>query len=238
MKVDILGISVHPDDIELASSGTVLRHVDQGYTVGIVDLTQGELGTRGSGPLRIKEAENSAKILGLSFRENLGLKDGFFEVNEENILPVAAAIRQYQPTIILANSLHDRHPDHGRAAELVRRAIFVSGLVKVETKRNGLMQSKWRPKAAYHYIQDYRLKPDVVVDITAYQSKKMESILAFKSQFYDPNSTEPESPISSKEFLDYVKAADQVFGRLIGVPFAEGFNVRRPVGVTDLIELM
>ena len=237
MKVDILGISVHPDDIELCASGTVLRHIDQGYTVGIVDLTQGELGTRGSGPLRLQEASKSAEILGLSFRENLGLRDGLFQVNEENILPVVKAIRKYQPDIIIANALKDRHPDHGRAAELVYRAAFLSGLVKVETKDNGVLQSKWRPRVIYHSIQDYRLHPDLVVDITPYQAKKMEAIMAFKSQFYDPNSTEPSSPISSKEFLDYVQAADQVFGRFIGVAFAEGFNVRRPIGVIDLIKL-
>ncbi len=237
MKVDILGISVHPDDIELSASGTVLKHVDQGYTVGIIDLTQGELGTRGTAEIRLQEAANSAKILGLTFRENLGLKDGFFEINESTIFPIVRSIRQYQPSIVIANALKDRHPDHGRAAELVRRAIFIAGLLKVETKQNGVIQPKWRPKTVFHYIQDNLLHPDLVVDITPFAEKKMQSIRAFKSQFYDPNSKEPESPISSKEFLEYVQASDKIFGRYIGVKYAEGFNVRRPIGVNDLLRL-
>ena len=237
MKVDILGISVHPDDIELSASGTVLKHIDLGYSAGIVDLTQGELGTRGNAEIRLQEATNSAKVLGLSFRENLGLSDGFFEINESTILSIVKSIRKYQPSIILANALKDRHPDHGRAADLVRRAIFISGLLKVETKLNGVLQTKWRPKAVYHYIQDNLRHPDLVVDITPYAEKKMQSILAYKSQFYDPNSKEPESPISSKEFLEHVQASDQVFGRYLGVRHAEGFNVFRPVGVKDLLSL-
>jgi len=237
MKTDILGISVHPDDIELAACGTVLKHVDAGYQVGIVDLTQGEMGTRGTAELRLQEAQASSEILGLAFRENLGLEDSLFEINQETLTPLVKSIRKYQPKVIIANALKDRHPDHGRAAELVRRAVFLSGLVKFETKEQGIVQPRWRPKAVYHYIQDYRLHPDLVIDITPFADKKMEAIMAFKSQFYDPNSTEPESPISSKEFLEYVQSADKIFGRFINVKYAEGFNVRRPIGVSDLTKL-
>lgn len=239
MKVDILAIGVHPDDVELCASGTILKHLDLGYTVAICDLTQGELGTRGSGPLRLQEAEKAKQILGISHRENLGMADGFFQHNEENIKKVAKVIRKYKPEIVLANAVTDRHPDHGRASKLISDACFYAGLVKIETRDDeGLIQSAWRPKAVYHYIQDRNLKADFVVDITQYLDKKIESIMAYSSQFFDPESKEPETPISSKAFIDYMKAKNRAYGRDIGAEYAEAFTVERNMGVKNLFDLV
>jgi bacillithiol biosynthesis deacetylase BshB1 len=237
MKLDILAIGVHPDDVELSCSGTLLKHISQGKICGVLDLTCGELGTRGSGELRLVEAQDAAKVLGVSVRDNLKMADGFFRNDEAHQLAIIKKIREYQPEIILCNAVSDRHPDHGRAAQLVSEACFYSGLRKVETIVDGKPQAAWRPKAVYHYIQDHQLKPDFVVDITAFMDKKMEAIKAFKSQFYDPNSKEPESPISVKNFFDVVKGKNAVFGRDAGFEFAEGFNVERTIGVTDLFQL-
>ncbi len=237
MKVDILAIGVHPDDIELACVGTLLKHIAMGKKVGLLDLTQGELGTRGSGPLRLKEAEASAKIMGAAFRINLGMEDGFFLNTTENKIKIIEVIRQCQPEIVLANAVRDRHPDHGRAALMTSEACFLSGLIKIETYDDGKLQDKWRPKNVYHYIQDYTLEPDFVQDITGFVDKKMECIQAFSSQFYDPKSKEPSSPISSKAFLDSVIAKSQVHGRFIGVDYGEGFNTARPVGVDSLFDI-
>ena len=238
MKVDILAIGVHPDDIELACSGTLLRHIDQGKTVGLLDLTKGELGTRGSGELRLIEAANAAKMIGAIFRKNLGMADGFFQYSKENILKIIPVIRACQPEIILANSITDRHPDHGRAAKLVADACFYSGLVKVETRDdNGQLQERWRPKALYHYIQDRNRVPDFVVDITEYVDKKEELILAFRSQFFDPDSTELATPISGKDFLDFLRAKARTYGRAATFEYAEGYNVDRTIGVRDLFDL-
>lgn len=239
MKVDILAIGVHPDDVELCASGTILKHLDLGYTVAICDLTQGELGTRGSGPLRLQEAEKAKQILGISHRENLGMADGFFQHNEENIKKIAKVIRKYKPEIVLANAIRDRHPDHGRASKLISDACFYAGLVKIETRDDeGLIQSAWRPKAVYHYIQDRNLKADFVVDITQYLDKKIESIMAYSSQFFDPESKEPETPISSKAFIDYMKAKNRAYGRDIGAEYAEAFTVERNMGVKNLFDLV
>ena len=178
MKLNILGIAVHPDDIEIGCGGTVLKHIDMGYSVGIIDLTRGELGTRGTPELRMQEAQEAAKILGVHVRENLEMADGFFTHSKENILRIVPKIRKYQPDIVLTNTLEDRHPDHGRAAKLVAEACFLAGLVKIETRdENEQLQERWRPKAIYHFIQDYYLKPDVIVDISPYIEKKNGGIV-------------------------------------------------------------
>lgn len=236
-KLDILAIGVHPDDVELSCSGTLLKHIAMGKKCGILDLTCGELGTRGSGPLRLIEAANSAKILGITVRDNLKMADGFFKNDKDHQIAIIKKIREYQPEIVLCNAVSDRHPDHGRAAELVSEACFYSGLIKVETAYDGFKQIAWRPKAVYHYIQDRQLKPDFVVDVTAFVDKKMQAIQAFKSQFFDPESNEPESPISVKNFFDVVKGKMAVFGRDAGYDYAEGFTVERTFGVNNLFDL-
>lgn len=237
MKLDILAIGIHPDDVELSASGTILKHIALGKKVGILDLTRGELGTRGSAELRTQEANNAAKILGLSVREQLNMADGFFENNEAHQKQIIEIIRKYQPEIILCNAISDRHPDHGRAAKLTSDACFYSGLIKIETKENNVVQSAWRPKAIYHYIQDNFMEPNFVIDITAHMSKKMDSIMAYSSQFFDPNSKEPETPISSKNFMESVKAKASMFGRAINAEYAEGFTVNRYIGVENLFDL-
>lgn len=238
MKLDILAIGVHPDDVELSASGTLLKHIALGKKAGILDLTRGELGTRGNAALRTDEAMKSAEILGLSMREQLTMADGFFENNESNQKHIIKVIRKYQPELILCNAVSDRHPDHGRAAKLVSDACFYSGLAKIETRADDhALQTPWRPKAVYHYIQDRYIKPDFVVDITSYMNKKMESILAFSSQFYDPNSKEPETPISSKNFMENIKSKAMVFGREINCDYAEGFTAERHIGVENLFDL-
>lgn len=236
-KLDILAIGVHPDDVELGCSGTILKHIAQGKKVGILDLTKGELGSRGSGELRIIEADNSAKILGVSVRENLGFADGFFTNDKEHQIQIIKILRKYQPDIVLANAPKDRHPDHGRASQLVSEACFYSGLVRIETELNGNNQELWRPKAVYHYIQDRFLKPDFVVDVSGFMDKKIEAIMAFSSQFYNPESELPETPISSKKFMDFIKARMANFGRDISVEYAEGFTVDRVIGVEDITQL-
>lgn len=237
MKLDILAIGVHPDDIELSASGTILKHIAIGKTVGLLDLTRGELGTRGCATLRTQEANHAAKILGVVVREQLTMKDGFFENNEEHQKQIIQIIRKYQPEIILCNAISDRHPDHGRAAKLTSEACFYSGLVKIETMDHTIIQKPWRPKAVYHYIQDNFIEPDFVVDITPFMNKKMESIMAYSSQFYDPNSKEPATPISSANFMEYVKAKSSLFGRSINCDYAEGFTVDRYIGVENLFDL-
>ncbi len=239
MKVDILAIGVHPDDVELGCSGTILKHIDLGYKVGILDLTEGELGTRGNAKLRLEEAQDAAKILGVVQRKNIGLADGFFENNRESKLKIVQGIRYFQPDIILANAIDDRHPDHGRAAKLVYDACFLSGLIKVETESDsGGSQPAWRTRILYNYIQDRDLAADLVVDITGFIDQRMESILAFRSQFFDPNSREKGSPISGKDFLEFLDAKARTYGRQIGVEFGEGFTLARPVGTQDLLKLI
>ena len=239
MKVDILAIGVHPDDIELACSGTLLKHIDLGKTVGLLDLTTGELGTRGSGPIRLIEAANSAKMMGAKFRKNIQIADGFFRYSQTNLLKIISVIRGCQPDIILANSLTDRHPDHGRAAKLVADACFYAGLAKVKTAgEDGNDQERWRPQALYHYIQDRNLVPDFVVDITGYEDKKEALILAFKTQFFDPDSSELATPISGKDFLEFLRAKAKTYGRPANFQSAEGFNVDRTIGVKNIFNLV
>jgi bacillithiol biosynthesis deacetylase BshB1 len=238
MKLDILAFAAHPDDVELAASGTLYKHIKQGKKAGIVDLTRGELGTRGSAEIRDQEAEASAKILGLSARHNLDLGDGFFEINQNTLKAIIRVIRLYQPEIILCNSVSDRHPDHGRGGDLVSRAAFLAGLRKIETIHEGEVQAAFRPKAIYRYIQDRWIEPDVIVDITDEMDTKMASIKAFSSQFYDPNSSEPVTPISTADFLSFLDARSRQYGRLINTTYGEGFNVERPIGVEDLTQLL
>ena len=238
MKLDILAIGIHPDDVELSASGTLLRHAAQGKTFGMLDLSKGELGTRGTPEIRAKEAADSARILGAQVRETLDVPDGLFVDSPENRLKIIRVIRQYRPDIVLCNALTDRHPDHGRAAVMEAEACFYAGLARIETYDNeGNLQEKWRPKAVYHYIQDQQLVPDFVVDISPWFDKKMESILAFRSQFYDPGGDAPNTPISGKDFLDFMEAKARVFGRSIQAAYAEGFNVARTPGVRDLFDL-
>lgn len=238
MKVDILAIGAHPDDVELSCSGTLAKHVQMGEKIGILDLTKGELGTRGSAELRTKEAEAAAKILKASFRVQLDMKDGFFVNDEKHQLLIIEQIRKYKPEIVLCNAVSDRHPDHGRAAKLVSDACFYSGLIKIETLIEGKKQEAWRPKALYHYIQDHFIHPDFVIDVTEYMDVKHDSIKAYSSQFFDPNSKEPSTPISSKEFLESLNSKMSIWGRSIGVQYAEGFTVDRYPGVNSLFDLV
>ena len=237
VKLDILAFGAHPDDVELGCGGTLAKEISNGKKVGIIDLTAGELGTRGSAELRTLEANEASKILGLKTRENLNFKDGFFKNDENHQIKVIQVIRKYQPEIILCNALDDRHIDHPKASKLVSDSSFLSGLVKIDTSLNGEKQQPWRPKSVYHYIQWKNLSPDFVVDVSGFIEKKISAINAYKSQFYNPESNEPETLISKKNFIDNVinKSAD--LGRLIGVDYAEGFNTQRLLGVSSLNDL-
>lgn len=238
MKIDILAIGIHPDDVELSCSGTIAKHIAFGKKVGILDLTQGELGTRGNAELRTKEANEAAIILGVSFRTQLNLKDCFFENNEENQKKIIEIIRKHQPEIILCNAISDRHPDHGRASKLVSDSSFYSGLIKIETHTDNKIQQAWRPKAVYHYIQDQYIHPDFVIDISDFIDIKHKAIMAYSSQFYNPSSNEPETPISSKHFIESVNSKMSILGRDIGVKFAEGYTVDRYPGINSLFDLV
>jgi N-acetylglucosamine malate deacetylase 1 len=233
-KVDILAIGVHPDDVELGCGGTLIKEVKNGRRVGICDLTQGELGTRGSADIRLVEAEAAREIIGADFRVNLGLPDGFIESNKLSQLKIIEVIRASQPDVVICNALQDRHPDHGRSAELEKVACFLSGLRRIETSFDGVEQTAWRPKVVLHYIQDRFLVPDIVIDITDCWDQKMKAILAFSSQFYDPKSNDPESAISSKEFLELQRGRGLQMGRYIGASFGEGFMSERPLGAKGL----
>lgn len=237
MKVDILAFGAHPDDVELSCVGTLLDAIHRGKKVGIVDLTQGELGTRGSGPLRLVEAENSRQLMGATYRHNLDMGDGFFEINEKSLLQIIQEIRFGQPELVLANSIDDRHPDHGRASELVHRACFLAGLTKIKTTFNGLDQEAWRPKSVFYYIQDKNLDPDFVIDISSYMDTKIECIKCFSSQFYDPNSDEPDTPLTGDDYFDFIKGKAKSYGRHIGAGYAEGFNTRKYLGVKNIMDL-
>ena len=238
MKLDILAFGAHPDDVELGCAGTITKEVSLGKKVGIVDLTQGELGTRGSAELRKVEAENAAKIMGVSVRENLKFADGFFVNDKEHQLEIIKMIRKYQPEIVLCNAIDDRHIDHGKGSKLVSDACFLSGLQKIETELNGTQQEKWRPKLVYHYIQWKNIEPDFVVDITGFIDKKVEAVMAYSSQFFDPNSKGPQTPISSKNFTDSIEYRARDLGRLIGTEYAEGFTVERYIAVDSLGKLI
>ncbi|MFY0631113.1 MAG: bacillithiol biosynthesis deacetylase BshB1 [Flavobacteriaceae bacterium] len=238
MKLDILAFGAHPDDVELGAAGTIAKEISLGKKVGIVDLTRGELGTRGSAELRKVEATNAANILGVSARENLGFADGFFVNDKEHQLEIIKMIRKYQPEIVLCNAIDDRHIDHGKGSKLVSDACFLSGLQKIETELNGEQQEKWRPKLVYHYIQWKNIEPDFVVDVTGFMDQKIDSVMAYSSQFFDPKSTEPQTPITSKNFTDSIEYRARDLGRLIGVDHAEGFTVERFVAVDSLDKLI
>lgn len=237
MKLDILAFGAHPDDVELSASGTVILAVQQGKKVGVVDLTEGELGTRGSVKTRYQEAGKASEIMGLSARENLQMPDGFFTHSKENQLKIVEQVRRFRPEIVLCNAVSDRHPDHGKGSKLVSDALFISGLRKVETTWQGVSQEAWRPKAVYHYIQDRYLKPDFVIDVSSVWQQRMKAVMAYDSQFYNPDSKEPVSPIATKEFLQTVEGKAAIFGRNIGVQFAEGFTTERTLGVRDLFDI-
>jgi bacillithiol biosynthesis deacetylase BshB1 len=239
LKLDILVFAVHPDDAELGCAGTIASHIATGKKVGIVDFTQGELGTRGTPEIRLQEAEDTKEILGLSIRENLRMRDGFFRNDEEHQKLLIKVIRTYQPEIVLANAVEDRHPDHGRAAELTTQACFYSGLRVIETTDDeGNSQVAWRPKVVYHYIQDRYIEPDFVADISDFWEVKEKAIRAFKSQFYDPASDEPESYLTSPDFLTFLKARSEVMGHKIGVKYGEGFTKSKMIGVKNLFDLI
>ena len=238
MKLDILVFGAHPDDAELGCGGTIAKEVSLGKKVGIIDLTCGELGTRGSGELRIIEARNAAEILGVAIRENLGFSDGFFTNDKKHQLEVVKMIRKYQPDIVLCNAVDDRHIDHGKGSQLVSDACFLSGLVKVVTTLEDEKQEKWRPKQVYHYVQWKNSTPHFVVDVTGFIPAKTAAVLAYSSQFYDPKSTEPETPITSKNFIDSINYRAKDLGRLIGVEHAEGFTSERYVAVENLSKLI
>lgn len=235
MKVDILFIAAHPDDVELCCAGTVFSHIAQGYSVGIADLTAGELGTRGSAAIRAEEAANASAIMGISFRENLELRDGFFDFSEENKLAIIRVIRNHRPEIVITNAIRDRHPDHGRASQLVSESCFLAGLPKIGVNIAGQSLVAWRPRHVYHMIQDRYIAPDICVDITPYMDKKTEAVMAFKSQFYDPVSSEPNTPISGLDFQEFLKARAREMGRLIGVEYAEGYTSDTPVRKNNLL---
>ena len=238
MKLDILVLAAHPDDAEISCAGTIASHVAMGRKVGIVDFTKGELGTRGTVEIRAKEAAASAAILGVSVRENLGLKDGFFQNDPTHQLAVVRAIRKYQPSIVLANAIHDRNIDHGKGAELAHDACFLSGLIRIETLDDeGKKQAPWRPAAVYHYIQSLYIEPDFIVDVSDYWHIKMEALKAFRSQFYDPQSDETETYISSPSFIKMVEARAIDWGHAIGTKYGEGFTTRRYPGVNSLFDL-
>lgn len=240
LKLDILVLAVHPDDAELGCGGTIAKHVAVGHKVGIVDLTRGELGTRGTAEIRDQEAAEAGRILGLAVRENLAIPDGFFENTREYQLKVIAAIRKFQPEIVITNAYHDRHPDHGRANQLVEASAFLAGLRKVETlDDNGQPQEAWRPKQVLHFIQDNYIQPNIVIDVTEYWDTKMASVFAYGSQFHNPdwNSDEPQTYISSPQFTAVVEGRGREFGKSIGVKYAEGFTSKKILGVDSLMDL-
>lgn len=236
--VDILAFGAHPDDVELSCAGTLIKHIKLGYSVAIVDLTRGELGTRGSAELRDKEAAEAAEIMGVKYRENLNMRDGFFVNDEQHQFAVARMIRKYKPRVVFCNAIEDRHPDHGKASKLVSDACFIAGLVKVKTELEGVEQTAHRPTSVYHYIQDRYLKPDVLVDISDEMEQRMNAIKAYSSQFYNPDSVEPGTAISSKEFMQMLESRPAEWGRIIGVKYAEGFTVERLIGVENIFSIM
>ena len=238
MKLDILAFGAHPDDVELACSGTMILHQQAGLKTGIIDLTRGEMGTRGTATIRESEALKSKEILRLSVRENLNLLDGYIQNDRDSRLAIVSKIREFKPDIILCNAITDRHPDHGSASKLVSDSIFLAGLPKVISKGStGEVQSEWKVLKVYHYIQDRHIRPDFVIDVSTVWPKRMEAVLAFSSQFYNPDSAEPATAISSKEFIEFLSARAQEFGRQAGFKYAEGFTVERTPGLKTLLDL-
>lgn len=238
MKLDILAFGSHPDDVELGCSATIAKEIKNGKKVGIIDLTRGELGTRGTADTRKEEASKAAEILGVSVRENLEFADGFFVNNKEHQLEVIKMIRKYKPNIVLCNAIEDRHIDHGKGSQLVSDACFLSGLMKIETIVEGKKQEQWRPKQVYHFIQWKNIEPDFVVDVSGFMDLKMKAVLAYSTQFYDANSKLPETPISSKNFTDSIDYRARDLGRIIGVEHGEGFTVERYAAVNSLFDLI
>lgn len=230
-KLDILAFGVHPDDVELGCAGTILASIDQGKTVGIVDLTKGELGTRGTVATRKQEAEDAAKVLKVVVRVNLEMADGFFQNDENNQRKIIEIVRKYKPEIILCNAPEDRHPDHGRSAAMVEQAAFLSGLRKIVTHSNGNMQDAWRPKYVFHYLQDRFLEPNFVFDISDHIEKKFESIMCYTTQFYNPALNEPDTYISNPDFIDAIRARARMLGKRIGVKYAEGYITKKDIGI-------
>lgn len=239
MKLDILAFAAHPDDVELGCAGTLIAHIEAGKKAGVVDLTRGELGTRGTPAERAAEAEAASQIMGLSVRENLGFADGFFSNDKEHQLKIVRKVRQYQPEIVLMNALHDRHPDHGRGAAVVLEACFLAGLKMIKTLGDdGLEQEAWRPNAMYNFVQDRYITPDFVMDVTPFWEKKMKTIRAFKTQFFNPDDTSPNTYISSPEFLYFIDSRAREYGHAIGVTYGEGFTAARHIGVRNLFDLV
>jgi bacillithiol biosynthesis deacetylase BshB1 len=238
MKLDILAFGAHPDDVEISCSGTIAKEIAHGKKVGIIDLTRGELGTRGTATIRDQEAASAARLLGVVIRENMNYRDGFFINDEKHQLEIIKKIRHYQPEIVLCNAIKDRHIDHEKGSNLVSDACFLAGLLKIETQYNGENQKPWRPKMVYHYIQWQEIEPNFVVDISDYMEIKLNSVKCYQSQFYNPNSKEPETPITSKNFLNSVQYRSENLGRIIGVAYAEGFTIERYVGVKLLSDLI
>lgn len=238
MKLDILVLAAHPDDAELCCGGTIAKHIAEGHKVGIVDFTRGELGTRGTPEIRAQETAKASGILGLTARENLAFADGFFKNDEEHQRKLITSIRTFQPEIVLASAIYDRHSDHGRAATLADDACFLSGLEKISTTKNGSAQAPWRPKAVYHYIQSQFIVPDFIVDVSDYWDIKIASYMAYKSQLFDAASKEPETYISSPQFLNLIEARAIEFGNAIGVKYGEGYTVKRFPGVKNLFDLI
>ena len=237
MKLDLLIFAAHPDDAELGCSGTILRSIAAGKKVGIVDLTRGELGTRGTAETRDAETAASSRILGLHVRENLEMRDGFFRNDEEHQLKIIQMIRKYTPEIVFSNAMHDRHPDHGKASDLVNDALFLAGLPKIRTEIDGVQQDAFRPRLLFQYLQDRYIEPDIIVDVTEFWDKKMECILAFKTQFFNPDSEEKETYISTPSFLKVVEARSRDLGKAIGAEHAEGFTSRKLLGIDNLFDL-
>jgi len=238
MKLDILVLAAHPDDAELGCGGTIAAHVANNKKVGVIDFTRGEMGTRGTPEIRLQEAEASSKILGLSIRENLGFADAFFTNDKEHQLAVVKKIRQYQPEIVIANAIHDRHPDHAKGSDLASTACFLSGLQKIETEFNGVSQQAWRPKTVYHFIQNNYIQPDFVLDISAHWETKIAAIKAFRSQFFDPDSNEPQTFLSTPHFMEFVEARAKEFGHAIRADYGEGFTAERTIGVDSLFDIL
>lgn len=237
MKLDILAIGAHPDDVELGCSATLAKEISQGKKVGILDLTRGELGTRGSAEIRDAEAAKAAEILGVVMRHNLKLADGFFENNRDSQLAIIRVLRKYRPDVVLCNAVDDRHIDHGKGSKLASDACFLSGLRKIKTEFEDVGQEPWRPKQVYHYIQWKNLEPDFVVDVSGFMDKKLEAVFAYESQFHKADANEPETPISSSNFKDSITYRARDMGRLIGTEYGEGFTAERYVAVGSLYDL-
>lgn len=237
MKLDILAFGAHPDDVEISSGATLLKYAKEGKSIGIIDLTEGELGTRGSTEKRYKEAKKASEFLGLKIRENLNMGDGFIAHSDENKLRIIECIRKYKPELILANSVHDRHPDHAKGAKIVAEASYLSGLRKIETEVDGIPQEAHRPRMLLHYVQDYYLTPDIILDVSETGKEKLELVKCFGSQFYNPNSKEPKTPISGEGFFDYLEGRMLNLGRELGVRYGEAYTIDRTLGVKDLFAL-